>query len=222
MLAPRLSARRSVASKDSRTPGSIPEPSSPPSPSSSSGTPIRIPARSCAMGIVNGLAGARCSCCPADPDRPCGQTAAPRVGDIAGERARLVQRRGERDHAVAGTRAVSWLEGRRSHTARPAGGSSRRCRCRSPTAPRRRRPRRRSPPRTRPARGGCPTGCGPVRTPSSRWRTPSRTHPGWSWPAASRRPAEGWRRPWRCRAGGSPRGCASRTGSARPRCRTGP
>ena len=56
------------------------------------------------------------------------------VGDVARERPALVERGGERDHPVARDRAVGGLEARRCRTARPAGGSSRRCRCRSPTA----------------------------------------------------------------------------------------
>ena len=56
------------------------------------------------------------------------------VGDVARERAALVERGGEGDHAVAADRAVGGLDARRSRTAPPAGGSSRRCRCRSPTA----------------------------------------------------------------------------------------
>ena len=74
------------------------------------------------------------------------------VGDVAGQRAALVERRGEGDHPVARDRRRRSASCRRSRTARRAGGSSRRCRCRSPTAPARRRPRRPSRPRSRRAR----------------------------------------------------------------------
>ena len=91
----------------------------------------------------------------------------------------------ERDHPVARARAVGRLQADDPREARPAGGSSRRYRCRAPRArgpPRRpRRSRRRS----RRGRAVCPTGSEPARTPSSRSTSPSQTRPGWSCRAAS-------------------------------------
>ena len=112
------------------------------------------------------------------------------VGHVAGERAALVERRGERDHPVARDAAVGRLQPDDPGTARPAGGSSRRCRCRSPTArgpPPPPPPSRRS---SRPARARGPTGSSPGRSPSSRSTSPSRTRPCWSCRASARpRPA---------------------------------
>ena len=144
------------------------------------------------------------------------------VGHVAGERAALVERGGEGDHPVARDRAVGGLEARRSRTATPAGGSSRRCRCRSPTVrgrPRRPRPSRRSS-RRGPAPG--PTGSARGRSPSSRSTSPSRTRPCSSCRAPSRPPPGACAPRWPCRAAGSPRGCASRRCWARPRRRRGP
>ena len=54
-----------------------------------------------------------------------------------------------------------------------------------------------------------PTGCAPGRRPSSRWRSPSRTRPGWSCRAAGRPPPRARRRRSPCTAVGSPRGSSS-------------
>jgi hypothetical protein len=72
----------------------------------------------------------------------------------------LVERRGERDRAVAAHRAVRGLDAHRAGDVARAGGSSRPCRCRAPGAP---RSSRRMPPSRRRSRRGCargPTGCG--------------------------------------------------------------
>ncbi len=83
-----------------------------------------------------------------------------------------------------------------------------------------RRPRPRTHRRTRRGSGRGPRGCGWGRTPSARWRSPSRTRPCWSCrgsaaPAVLQRARPRWRR----RAGPSPRGSSSRTSSARPSVR---
>ena len=144
------------------------------------------------------------------------------VGGVARERARLVERRGERDHPVARDRAVGGLEAddaaqRRGLADRAAGVG--------PDRPRhgaRPPPRRPSRPTSRRARASGPTGSASGRRRSSRSRSPSRTRPGWSSPAPARPRRRAARPRWPCTAAGSPRGSSSRPGSGCPRCRTGP
>ena len=138
------------------------------------------------------------------------------VGDVAGQRPALVERGGEGDHPVAGDRPVGRLQARRSRTATRAGGSSRRCRSRSPTARGARRRRPPSRPRSRPGPARGPRGCAPARRRSSRSRSPSRTRPCSSCRARARRRRRGARPRSPCRAGGSPRGCASPRWSSMP------
>ncbi len=153
--------------------------------------------------------------------RPCGAASAPRRERRASTAPPDRARRRTRSCRSA-IRSRTSVSARRSRTGPRAGGSSRPCRCRAPTGRARPRQPLRSRRRSRPARARGPTGCAPRRTPSSRWRSPSRTRPGWSSPAGSRRRASAARRRWPCTAAHSPRGCASPTGWARPRCRTGP
>ena len=215
MLAPSCSARASVAWNASSTPGSMP------SPVSSSGTPRRTPSRRSALGsaISSGSASDVGVALVAADHVAQHQR---RVGHVAGERAGLVERGGERDHPVARDGAVGGLQaddpaqrGRLADRAAGVGAE---------------RPRR-EPGRDRggaPARGAAGHARAVPRVEhrpvgrSSRWRSPSRTRPGWSWRAAAPRPPRGARRPWRCREAGSPRGSASPTGWGRPRCRRGP
>ncbi len=63
------------------------------------------------------------------------------VGHVAGERAGLVERRGEGDHPVARDPCRTSASGRRCRTGPRAGGSSRPCRCPGPKARGRRPPR---------------------------------------------------------------------------------
>ena len=102
------------------------------------------------------------------------------VGHRGGERADLVERRGEGDQAVARHQAVGGLHARPRRTARRAGGSSRRCRSRAPAGRSRRPPPPRCRPTSRPARGRGRGGCGWGRRPSSRSSCPWRTRRGWS------------------------------------------
>ena len=110
----------------------------------------------------------------------------------ARQRADLIERRAEREQAVARHAAVGRLEADARRRAPPAGGSSRRCPSRARAAPCPRRPR---PPIRRSIRRECdraPTDCATGRTPSSRSTSPSRTRRSWSCrrstaPAASRR-----------------------------------
>ena len=85
-----------------------------------------------------------------------------RVAHVAGERADLVERRGEGDQPVARDAAVGRLQPDDAAEAPPAGGSSRRCRCRARRAlgPRPRPPpsRRDEPPGTRSGPRGCARG----------------------------------------------------------------
>ena len=107
---------------------------------------------------------------------------------VRAKRADLVEAAGERHQAVAAHAAVGRLHARRRRTARPAGGSSRRCRCRSPAAPCR---RPRTPPSRRWSRRACgsgPTGCASFERPSSRSSRPWRTRPCSSGRSARRRP----------------------------------
>ena len=73
--------------------------------------------------------------------------------DRAGHRAHRVERRGQREHPVQRHPAVGDLEARRSRTAQPAPGPTRRCRYRSRAGPARRR-RRPPNPRRSARRGG--------------------------------------------------------------------
>ena len=87
----------------SRTPGSMP------SPESSSGTPRRTPRRSAAVGRPTGSGSAsEVESHGSLADHGAEQQRG--VGDVAGERAGLVERRGEGDHPVARDRAVGRLE----------------------------------------------------------------------------------------------------------------
>ena len=137
-----------------------------------------------------------------------------RVLDGASERSDLVERRAERDEAVAADAAVGRLEAdgageRRRLPHRAAGVAAepdeRRVR------PRPRRPSRRS---IRPACGSRPTGCARGRTPSSRWTSPSRTRPCSSCRRSPRRRRGTAASRSRRRAGGSSRGCGCRTSPA--------
>ena len=141
------------------------------------------------------------------------------VGDGAGERADLVERRWRRRRARSGdTAPVGRLHARPRRTARPAGGSTRRCRSRAPAARTRPPPPRRCPPDEPPGHPGrCRGGCGWGRRPSSRSSCPWRTRRGWSCRRRRRRPRAAARRRWRRRAGASPRGSATSRWSARPR-----
>ena len=97
------------------------------------------------------------------------------IRDRSRERADLIERRRERDEAVARDAAVRRLHARRCRRARPAGESIRRCPIRARAAscpPPRRPPIRRS---IRPASGRAPTDCATARTRSSRSTIPSRT-----------------------------------------------
>ena len=138
------------------------------------------------------------------------------VGDVAGQRAGLVQRGGEGDHPVARDRAVGGL-----HPDDPAqrGGLADRAAGVGADRPRR---EARGHGGGAAARGAAraracgPTGSAWGRRRSARWRSPSRTRPGWSCPAPARPSPAGARRPSPCRAGGSRRGCASPPGSGTP------
>ena len=169
--------------------------------SKASRTPARCPRRSAPRGhaeahAVEALGGAAARSARAAPSEVESHGSSPDhvreqqrgVGDVAGERARLVERRREGDHAVARHRAVRRLEADDRRTARRAGGSSRRCRCRAPTGRGRRRPRRRCRPRSRPGtRVAVPRVAHRRRSRSSRSTSPSRTRPGSSCRAAPRR-----------------------------------
>ena len=96
-------ASSSVSSNAFSTPGSMP------SPDSSSGTPRRMPFRSVAVGQLDRLRAGRCSCCRTGPAPTIARQQQRAVGDVARERARLVERGGERDHPVAADRAVGRL-----------------------------------------------------------------------------------------------------------------
>ena len=155
--------------------------------------------------------------------RPSRASSSARVGDVAGERAGLVERGGEGDHPVAADRAVGRLE---PDDPAQRGGLADRAAGVGADRPRRRagghrgRARRR---RSRRARGSCPTGSASGRRRSSPSRSPSRTRPGWSCPAAcAPRRVEAAARWSPCTAAGSPRGSSSRPGSGCPRCRRGP
>ena len=80
----------------------------------------------------------------------------------------------------------------------------------SPAGPRTRRPRRPGRPMSHRAPGTGPTGCGTGRTRSSRWRSPSRTRPCSSCPAAPRRPDAAAGSRWRRRAAATGRGSGRR------------
>ena len=145
-----------------------------------------------------------------------------RVGDRARQRTALVQRGGERDHAVAGDRAVGRLQSddaaqRRRLTDRPAGVRADR--------PRREAGRHRS---RRPSAGAAgntlrvPRVAHDRRSRSSRSTSPSRTRPCSSCRASARPRPPAAARPSPCTAACVPRGCATRRSSARPPCRTGP
>ena len=122
----------------------------------------------------------------------------------AAERPGLVERGGEGDQAVAADARRRWVCDRRCRSPRRAGGSSRRCRCRWPAAPRRRRPRPTNHPTSLRGPGTGPTGCGSGGRRSSRWRSPSRTRPCWSCRASPCRPRGPAGSRWRRRAGSSP------------------
>ena len=138
------------------------------------------------------------------------------VPDAPRERPHRVQRRRERDQAVAGDQSVRRLQphhaAERSRLAdRAAGVGAER-------------------PDDLPGgdRGGAaaagaaghrdpgPTGCGRVRTPSSRWRTPSRTRRSSSCPSARCRGPRGVPRACTRTAGCSPRGSSIRRSFGSP------
>ena len=144
------------------------------------------------------------------------------VGHVARERAALVERGGEGDHPVAADGAVGGLQPDDPAQRSPAGGSSRRCRCRSPRARCRRPPLRRCRPTSRPARGCGPTGSGPGPKPEFSFDEPIANSSWFVLPSTWMPASAGSRRSWPCTAGGSPRGCASRPCSARPSRRRGP
>ncbi len=101
--APRSRARSSVSRNVFSTPSSMP------SPESSSGTPRRMPRRSVAVGVPIGLREVqRGRVAGVLADHRAEQQRA--VGDVARERAGLVERGGEGDHPVAADRAVGGLE----------------------------------------------------------------------------------------------------------------
>ena len=130
----------------SRTPGSMP------SPVSSAGTPRRMPSRRSAVGQRDRLRG---TASEVESHGSCPTMCAQQqrgVGDVAGQRAGLVERGGEGDHPVARDRAVGRLEPddpaqRRGLADRAAGVGADRPRreCRRP-------PPRRCRPTSRPAR----------------------------------------------------------------------
>jgi hypothetical protein len=206
-----LSASASVASKLSRTPGSMP----PSPPISSSGTPSRTPRRS-RRSAARSPPGNSARSSRRGRGRPCGAAAA-RVGHVARQRPGLVERGGERDHPVARARRRRWASARRSRTAPRAGGSSRRCRCRAPTA-------RAGGDRGGAAAGGAagdarrgPTGCAPGRTRVLvRGAHRELVLVGLAEQRRAGAPQTASRRRSRCTAGGSPRGSASPTGSGTP------
>ncbi len=214
---PRLSISSSVSSKVRPTPSSTPSAPEP----SSAGTPKRSPCRSVRLGMRTSSG---------SPSEVESQGSWPtrwreqqrRVGDGARQRPALVERRRERDHAVARDRSVGRLQARRSRTARRAGGSIPRCRSRSPTARGLRPPRPRTRRSIRPAHARGPTGCARCRSPSSRSRSPSRTRPCWSCRSSARLRRRAGARRSRCTAACVPRGSATRRSSARPPCRRGP
>ena len=139
-----------------------------------------------------------------------------RVGHGRGERPGLVEARGVGHDPVARHPPVGRPQARPRRTAPPAGGSTRRCRCRWPGARTGRPPPPRCRPTTRPAPGSCPRGWPSGRTPSSRSSCPWRTRRGWSCRSPPRRPpAAGPRRSSRT-AAASPPGSATRRSSAGP------
>ena len=201
----------------SRTPGSMPPPVS------CGGTPKRRPSRRSAVGssIGSGQAG-RGGVALVAPDHVAQQQRG--VGHVAGQRAGLVERRGEGDHPVARDRAVGGLEpddpaqrGGLADRAAGVGADRPRRRARPP-------PRRPSRPTSRPARVR--------RVPGVRDRPEARVlvrrahrelvHVRLAEQRGAR-PRSGLRT--RGRRVGRPVALEDprrRPGSARPRCRTGP
>ena len=113
---------------------------------------------------------------------------APRRRTVRVERADLIERRRERDQAVARHAAVGRLQAddaaeRRRLADRAAGVGAERERRHAARRPR--PPIRRS---SRPACDRAPTDCAPARTPSSRSTSPSRTRRSWSCRRSPRRP----------------------------------
>ena len=201
---PSSSISFTVRSKTSRTPASIPSAS----PASSRGTPNLQPLQVLAARQLD----------PAlDPDRGrvAGVASLQRpqqqrgVGDVARQRAALVERGGEGDLAVARDRAVGGL-----HADDPAQGRGLADRA-AGVGPDRAGRQAAGDGRRRPARGAardarrCPTGSSRRRRPSSRSTSPSRTRPCSSCRARSRRPRPACGRRSRCRAARSPRGSSS-------------
>ena len=197
-------------------------PASTPSSARLARTPKRRPSSRCALG--RSTSAGESSEVESQESRPRPPRNRQRgVRDVARERAALVERRGEGDHAVARDRAVGGLEphdpaerGRLSD--RAAGVGADRPGCQLPAATEAAEPPD-EPPGTRVA---VPRVAAPGRSPSSRSTSPSRTRPCWSCRAPGRRPRRGAAPPWPCTAAGSPRGCASRRCSARPARRRGP
>ena len=141
---------------------------------------------------------------------------------VRGEGADLVERRREGHEAVAAHAAVGRLQAddaaQRGGLADGAAGVG----AERDAAPCRRRPPPPSRPTIRPAPARGPRGCAWACRRCSRWTSPSRTRPCWSCRARSRPPPPGASTAVAVKAGGSPRGCASRRWWARPRCRAGP
>ena len=207
----------SVASNAARTPGSMPSPRQ-----------LLRHAEADAVEALGASAAATGSGSPSDVEsrvvagRPCGEQQRG-VGDVARQRAGLVERGGEGDHPVAARPRRTSASGRRSRTARRAGGSSRRCRCRAPTARARRRRRRRC--RRSSRRGRALRSHGFSTGPKAEFSFDEPiANSSWLVLPSSGAPAAcaGARRRSPCTAAGSPRGSSSPPGSGRPRCRTGP
>ena len=144
------------------------------------------------------------------------------VGHVAGQRARLIERGGERDHPVARAGAVGRL-----HADDPA--QRRRLADRAPGV-RSDRPRGKAGGHRRGASARGSSGHPPA-IPGVEHRPEARVlvrgaHRELVLVGLPQQRRAGVRaaarRRWPCTAGGSPRGSSSRPGSARPRCRTGP
>ena len=128
-------------------------------------------------------------------------------------------RRRGRYRAGRSARGRRSASGRRSRTSRPAGGSSRRCRCRHAAARRAPRPPRPRPPTSRRDCGRASRDCGRAGESSTGPRTACRSRAWSSWRTGSRRPPSGARRAARrprpascrsprCRPASDRRGCA--------------
>ena len=115
----------------------------------------------------------------------------------AGERADLVEGRGEGHDSVAAHAAVGGLQADDAAQGRGLADRARRCRCPGPAAPSRRPPPPPSRPTSRRERARGPRGCGSSCRRCSRWTSPSRTRPCWPCPGRSRPRPRAARPRWR-------------------------